>query len=82
MNLRDNSANLWVLQCAKPAGLGRRIVCDPKPDRVDHQYVREPRYDRLSTGAHLSGFGSYHAQGALYPVRLGRSPRVNSDDLR
>jgi len=61
MNLRDDSANLRVLQCAKPAGLGGRIVCDPKADRMDYQYVCQPHYDRLSTGGHLFGFGSYHA---------------------
>src|SRR5215472_506350 len=82
MNLGDDPSNLRVMQCTEPARLDRMIVGDPRPDRVDHQYVGEPCDDCLATGAHFFRFRTYHPQRALHPIRLGRSPRVNSDSLR
>lgn len=44
--------------------------------------VRQPCDHRLAAGPPFAGLGGHQAQRALYPLRLGRAPCLDTDHAR
>ncbi len=69
-------ADLLVAQRAEPAGPRGRVGLDPRPDRLDHEDVGEPRDHRLAAGAQLLRLGGYQGREAIELAFIAALPRL------
>ncbi len=72
------SADLWVLQGAKPAGLRPDIGVEPTPNRTDHQDVAQAGDHRLAAWLRFGRLSGDHPEDARQPLECP-SARRRSD---
>jgi hypothetical protein len=59
MDQWDDASDLLAPKGAEPSGLRSGILCDPHPDGVNHENVRQTGDHRFSPGPQFPGFDSH-----------------------
>ena len=71
MDEGQRTTDLGILQRSEPARLGVRVSLQPVTNRLNHENIREPGNDGISTGAKAASFFDHDLNRASKPLIAG-----------